>query len=138
MPRITASAPVLLVRDVSASAGYYRDAIGFRVVASFGEPPEFAILERDGHYLMLAGVADESRITPYWQIREKTCNAYFWVDDADALYAEMEAAGAKMDYGPCTQPYGVREFGIQDLDGHDISFGQLLRQEAAEGSESET
>jgi hypothetical protein len=32
-----------------------------------------------------------------------------------------------MDYGPCTQPYGVREFGIQDLDEHDVSFGQLVK-----------
>ena len=48
------------------------------------------------------------------------------MDDADGLYAEMKSAGATMDYGPCTQPYGVREFGIQDLDGHDISFGQVL------------
>jgi hypothetical protein len=31
-----------------------------------------------------------------------------------------------MGYGPCTQPYGVRKFGIQDLDGHNIAFGQLL------------
>jgi uncharacterized glyoxalase superfamily protein PhnB len=54
-------------------------------------------------------------------------NAYFWVEGADELYAEMKAKGAKMDYGPCTQPYGVREFGIQDLDGHDIGFGQVMK-----------
>jgi uncharacterized glyoxalase superfamily protein PhnB len=76
---------------------------------------------------MLAQVDDPTQITPYWKIREKMCNAYFWVDDADALYEEMKAKGARMDYGPCTQAYGVREFGIQDLDGHDISFGQMLR-----------
>ena len=46
------------------------------------------------------------------------------VDDADTLYEQFKAAGAKMDYGPCDQPYGCREFGIQDLDSHDIAFGQ--------------
>ncbi len=75
---------------------------------------------------MLAQVDDPKQIVPYWKIREKTCNAYFWVEDADGLYEEMKSKGARMDYGPYTQPYGVREFGIQDLDGHDISFGQVL------------
>lgn len=126
MPKITASASVLLVADVVASANYFRDCAGFHYDHLFGEPPDFCILRRDGHYLML-GKADAARITPFWKIREKMCNAYFWVDDADALYAEMKSKGAKMDYGPCTQPYGVREFGIRDPDGHDISFGQVLR-----------
>jgi uncharacterized glyoxalase superfamily protein PhnB len=53
-------------------------------------------------------------------------NAYFWVDDVDALYQEFVAAGAKIDYGLGNKPYGIREFGIQDLDGHDIGFGQPI------------
>src|SRR5688572_20208127 len=125
MPRITASAPVLLVSDVVASANYFRDAAGFDHTTFHGDPPSFCICVRDGHYLMLAQ-AEASKITPFWKIRENTWNAYFWVDAADELYAEMKAKGARMDYGPCTQPYGVREFGIQDLDGHDIGFGQVL------------
>ena len=131
MSRITASAPVLLVSDVVATANYFRDAAGFTYEGFHGDPPCFCICRRDGHYLMLAQT-DASKITPYWKIREHTWNAYFWVDAADALYAEMKAAGARMDYGPCTQPYGVREFGIQDLDGHDIGFGQVL--ESADGA----
>jgi catechol 2,3-dioxygenase-like lactoylglutathione lyase family enzyme len=126
MPKITASAPVLLVRDVVASANYYRDALGFSYDRFYGEPPSFCICHRDGHSLMLAQVEEASQIQPFWKFRDRTCNAYFWVDDADALYEQMKAAGARMDYGPCTQPYGVREFGIQDLDEHDISFGQVL------------
>lgn len=125
MPKITASAPVLLVKDVAASANYFRNACGFTYEGFVGNPPVFCICSRDRHYLMLAKT-DPEKIVPYWKIREHTWNAYFWVDDADALYAQVKAAGAKMDYGPCTQPYGVREFGIQDLDGHDIGFGQVL------------
>jgi uncharacterized glyoxalase superfamily protein PhnB len=125
MPKITASAPVLLVRDVVASANYFRDCVGFNYDRFYGEPPHFCITNRDGHFLMLAQ-ADPAQIVPYWKIVDKMWNAYFWVDDADALYEEMRAKGATMDYGPCTQPYGVREFGIQDLDGHDIGFGQGL------------
>ncbi len=46
--------------------------------------------------------------------------------DGNPLHAELLNAGAKIDYGPCDQPYGCREFGIQDLDNHDIAFGQDL------------
>ena len=126
MPKLLTSAPVLLVADVVASANYFRDSIGFHYDQFYGEPPCFCICERDGLRLMLAKADDPAHIKPYWQLRANTWNAYFWVDAADALYEEMKAKGAKMDYGPCTQPYGVREFGIQDLDGHDIGFGQIL------------
>ena len=51
---------------------------------------------------------------------------YFWVDDVDALYEEFVGRGAKIDYGLCDQPYGCREFGTQDIDGHDIGFGQII------------
>lgn len=126
MPKITASAPVLLVKDVVASAEYFRDAVGFGHDRLWGDPADFCIAKRDGHFLMLAQVAGAKQIVPYWKIRDKMWNAYFWVDDADRLYEELKANGAKLDYGPCTQPYEVREFGIQDLDGHDIGFGQNL------------
>lgn len=126
MPKITGSAPVLLVTDVVASANYFRDSIGFQYDQFYGDPPCFCITHRDGHYLMLAQVDDPQKITPYWKLRSHTWNAYFWVDDADALYHEFVAAGAKIDYGLCNQPYGIREFGIQDLDGHDIGFGQPI------------
>jgi uncharacterized glyoxalase superfamily protein PhnB len=126
MPKITASAPVLLVSDVVASADYFRDAVGFQYDQFYGDPPHFCIVRRDGHFLMLAQVDDPRKIVPYWKLCHQTWNAYFWVDDAEGLYRELVAAGAKIDYELCTKPYGVREFGIQDLDEHDIGFGQLM------------
>jgi uncharacterized glyoxalase superfamily protein PhnB len=75
---------------------------------------------------MLAKADDPSQITPYWKIVHQMWNAYFWVEDAKALYDELVAAGAKIDYGLGVKPYGILEFGIQDLDGHDIGFGQPI------------
>jgi hypothetical protein len=48
--KLTASAPVLLVKDVVAAANHYRDALGFRYPRFYGEPPGFVILNRDGMY----------------------------------------------------------------------------------------
>jgi catechol 2,3-dioxygenase-like lactoylglutathione lyase family enzyme len=118
-------APVLLVSDLPASVDYWRDCLGFKARV-YGEPPDFAILKRDTCFVMLAQAPDGHIIVPHWKIRDKTWNAYFWVDDAIKLHDEFLASGAKIDYTPGKQPYGVLEFGIQDLDGHDISFGQDL------------
>ena len=104
MPRLTASTPVLLVRDVIVAADYYRDCIGFTYDGIYKYPPSFCKLKRDGRHLMLAQVSAGTVLTPHWKILDKTPNAYFWVDEADAVYAEMKTAGSTMDYGPCTQP----------------------------------
>lgn len=125
-PRLTASSPVLLVTDVVAAANHYRDCMGFRYGKFWGEPPNFVILERDEMFVMLRQAEDPSHVRPHWKVADKLWNIYFWVDDVDALHAEFVAQGATIDYGLCDQPYGCREFGTQDLDGHDIGFGQIM------------
>ena len=125
-PVLNSSAAVLLVKDVLAAADYYRQKLGFEFDGFFGEPPSFCILRRDGCFLMLKQAEDPKHVIPHWTVSEKLCNGYFWVNNADALYREFEERGATMDYGPCDQPYGCREFGIQDLDGYDIGFGQIV------------
>lgn len=124
--RLTGSAPVLLVRDVVQSANYYRDALGFMYDRFWGEPPCFVILRRDGMFLMLSQAPRDHAIVPHWSINEKMWNVYFWVSDADAMLAEFRSRGARIDYDVHNKPYGVREFGIQDLDGYDIGFGQPI------------
>ena len=124
--RLIASAPVLLVKDVVTAANHYRDAMGFAYDKFHGEPPCFVILRRDGMYVMLKQAADPKHIVPHWTVSNATWNMYFWVSDVERLYAEFIRRGAKIDYEICNQPYGCREFGTQDLDGHDIGFGQDL------------
>src|SRR5262245_57005251 len=129
-PHLTASAPVLLVRDVVRAASYYRDALGFSYERFWGTPPSFVILQRDRMFLMLNQAPEEHVIVPNWKISEKMWNVYFWVSDADALLAEFRERGAIIDYDIHNKPYGVREFGIQDLDDYDVAFGQLLSKPA--------
>ena len=75
---------------------------------------------------MLKQVDDPAQIVPRWKVSAGLWDMYFWVDDVAAIYRELTARGAKIDYGLCDQPYGCREFGIQDLDGHDVGFGQEM------------
>lgn len=126
MAKLTGSAPILLVKDVVAAANYWRDQVGFSYERFWGDPPGFCILNRDGRHLMLSQVEDAAGIRPHWQIVHQMWNIYFWVDDAKALHEELVQRGAKIDYELELKFYGCLEFGIQDLDGHDIAFGQIV------------
>lgn len=128
-PRLKVSSAVLLTRDIVAAANHYRDALGFHYDFFYGDPPGFVILHRDGCYLMLKQAEKPEHVVPHWTVAEKTCNVYFWVESVDALHDEFVRRGAKIDYGPCDQPYGCREFGIQDRDGYDIVFGQVTSED---------
>lgn len=44
-------------------------------------------------------------------------NVYVRVDDADAIYAEVQERGAGIDYTIYDAPHGFREFGVQDPEG---------------------
>ncbi|NNF15953.1 MAG: bleomycin resistance protein [Gammaproteobacteria bacterium] len=125
--QLIGSAPILLVTDVIASANYYRDKVGFSYDRIWGDPPGFCILWRDNFHLMLSQVAKPELIVPHHTVVSDMWNAYFWVNDADALFEELQKRGATIDYELCDKPYGCREFGIKDLDGYDIAFGQELQ-----------
>jgi len=125
--KITGSAPVLLVSDVVNSANWYRDKLGFSYEQFYGDPPGFCILERDNFHLMLSQVKDKSEIKPHWKIVEKMWNVYFWVNDAESIYNEFIKNGATIDFTLYLTSYGVKEFGINDPDGYDIAFGEIIK-----------
>ena len=125
-PKLIGSAPVLLVVDVVKAANYYRDQLGFAYERFWGEPPNFCMVQRDGFIVMLAQAPAGARLVPHWKVAHQMWNAYFWCDDVESLHAEFVKRGAKIDYGLGIKPYGIKEFGIQDLDGHDIAFGQRI------------
>lgn len=127
MATLTGASPLLLVGDLDRALVFYRDRLGF-VCELYGDPPNFIVAHRDAAVILLALAADPTKIVPNWKIVDKTCNAYIRVDDADAIYAEVQERGAEIDYEIYDTPWGFREFGVQDPDGHDVAFGQPLSQ----------
>ncbi len=120
------SAPYFPVADVEASATYYGRVLGFTTEYLAGTPPQFAICSRDGLAIMLRRVSAPERIRPSEE-QGGTWDAFFWVDDVEALHAELAAAGAPVVYGPLLQEsYRMREFAVRDRDGHVLGFGQAL------------
>ena len=125
MAVLTGISPVLLVADLQRSVDYFSDRLGFECHL-FGDPPNFATAARDAAVILIALSDQPERLVPDWQIVDKMWDAYIRVDDANAIYAEVQERGAGIDYTIYDAPHGFREFGVQDPDGHDIAFGQRL------------
>jgi hypothetical protein len=126
LAKLTASAPVLLVKDVVAGANHYRDKMGFAYERFWGEPPSFVILHRDGMYIMLRQAADPKHVVPQLDRVGPALEYLFLGFRRGNALQRICGRGAKIDYGLCDQPYGCREFETQDLDEHDIGFGQVI------------
>jgi predicted enzyme related to lactoylglutathione lyase len=125
VPTLTGASAVLLVADLERSLAYFRDKLGFETEA-YGDPPDFAAVRRDETIILLALTDKADQIVPNWKIQHNIWNVYIRVDDADAMYAEVQERGVEIDYTIYDAPHGFREFGVQDPDGHDIAFGQPL------------
>ena len=52
------------------------------------------------------------------------------VSDVDALHAEYAARGAKIGEGPTDRVWQARDFTVEDLDGHRLSFTMDLAKPA--------
>ena len=124
--KLTGSAPVILVKNVIASANYYRDSVGFSYDRFWGDPPGFCILTRDAMHIMMDQVEDATLVAPNSNAYDGAWDIYFWVDNVDALHQELQQREAIMHTGLCNQSYGCRECSIHDLDGYVICFGQVL------------
>ena len=97
--------------DVEATATFYRDILGF--TWDFGDEV-YAVVWRDNSAIHF--VRDECA--------PRQVHLFQWVEDVDAYYEEIVARGALVATEPTDQPYGIREFGMQDLNGVGIVFGQ--------------
>jgi uncharacterized glyoxalase superfamily protein PhnB len=115
------SATILEVSDVIASEAFYREKLGFAPGNFFGEPPTFCVMGRDAVTLMLDKTRTSPRATPlnqYWAL-------YIYVDDVDAVAAEIAARGVPFERAMETQDYGCRDFDVRDPDGHIVGIGQV-------------
>jgi len=104
-------APVLHVADVLATAAFYRDVLGF--AWDFGDET-YAVVWRDNSAIHF--VRDDAG--------PRGVHLFQWLKDVDAYYQEVIDRGADVPKEPADQPYGIREFGLRDVNGVHIVFGQ--------------
>lgn len=118
--------PLLVYEDIPAAHDFLVDVFGF---ASRG-------IERDGegsavHAEVYAGdfaiwlhrVAPEHHMLAARTLPGASGGLYVHVDDVDAHYKRVKAYGAAIESEVKDQPYGSREYGVKDLEGHRWWFG---------------
>jgi uncharacterized glyoxalase superfamily protein PhnB len=121
--------PVLTYRDIAAAHDFLVDAFGF---ASGG-----VHRTSDGHVIhgevragdaaiWLHRVASEHALDSPVSVDVANSGLVVYVDDVDAHYQRARAAGARIDSEPVDQPYGQREYGARDPEGHRWWFAALL------------
>lgn len=128
-----AHAPVFLVSDLVASVAWYRDVLGFSDPPLWGEPPCFAMPQRDGLIVMLQ-LAAAAAVQPNSRRRDdaEAWDAFFWCADSEPLWQAFRAAGVDVVYPPVDRPcYGMREFAVRDPDGYVLCFGHHIEAPAA-------
>ena len=104
--------PELPLDAVPAGVRYYRDILGFTVNY---EQQDIGVLDRDEVRVLLVARTPAHR---------GIGSAYFYVRDVDALYAELFEKGADVQGEPISQPWGLREFSVVDLERNRLTFGQ--------------
>ncbi len=111
--QIIQGAPILHVPDVTATATFYRDVLGFRS-DSEGTSDDYTVVWRDNAAIHLARGDSQPTGVELFQ----------WVEDVDGCHREVVDRGAEVIMPLGNRPYGIRDFSIRDPNGITVVFGQ--------------
>ena len=122
MARIVGSRCVLAVQDLALSTRYYVDVLGFKL--DF-QVPGWSFLSRDSFGVMLGECSDAP---PAGDLGDHSYFAYINVDGLDDYFSQVQAQGGRILKRPRNEPWGMREFAVETIDGHRIMFGTRIDQ----------
>jgi uncharacterized glyoxalase superfamily protein PhnB len=118
--------PTLAVRDMKKTIDFYVKSLSFKLGMTFpgSENPEYADLSKDGMVLMFIPVANIGIGS-----NEKLgtgVNLYMQIDgNIDEYYDELKKRGVKITAEIKDEPFGIRDFTIEDTDGYLLTFNQI-------------
>lgn len=121
-PFIAAAEPQLFVSDMAAACDFYIRKLGFKLGFSYGEPPFYAQVVRDGARLNLRKVSGPVFDSGFKTREGDVLSATLTLDDAKPLFLEFQRAGIAFHQPLRTEPWGARTFIVEDPDGNLICF----------------
>lgn len=119
-PFLALAEPQLFVCDIAAARAFYEQKLGFTTRFTYGEPPFYAQVFRDGARLNLRHV--DKPLFDNGLRAEDLLSATIAVDAIKPLFHEYQAAGASFHQTLRTEPWGARTFIVADPDGNLIAF----------------
>jgi catechol 2,3-dioxygenase-like lactoylglutathione lyase family enzyme len=116
--------PILFVRDVPASAAFFRDKLGFGIDFLYGTPAFYGAVSRGAVRLHLRFVHQPSfaELAAREQSLILATVEVGGVRELFELFEELKARGVEFPQTPTRQPWGGTDFHIRDPDGNVISF----------------
>ena len=113
--------PMLAVHDLRRTIDFYCTKLGFRCGDTFGDPPVWCSLARDGVEMMFNAPPDVEQDVPR---RSRDYQVfYFNAPDVAALRDEFQSRGVEVSALRVTI-YGMKEFEVRDPDDIWLWFGQ--------------
>jgi uncharacterized glyoxalase superfamily protein PhnB len=122
--KLRSAVPTFLVADVSSTARWYVDHLGFSIAGTFPDrkPYGYASLQRGGAEVMLLRLADYQKPDLTGRRLEGLWDAYFRMKGVGAMYGSMK--GQPFVRMPLKkQFYGDWEFEVRDPNGYILVFG---------------
>ena len=121
---IAGAEPQLFVADIKISCDFFVSKLGFAITFTYGEPPFYAQVKRDGARVDLRCV-EQPLIDADLRDREQLLAAALTVattDEIKQLFLEFQAAGVTFFQTLKRQPWGARNFIVSDVDGNLLLF----------------
>lgn len=123
--------PTISVRDIKRSVEFYRDLLGFELGMVFPSADDlqnagYADLSKDGMVLMFipaasTGIGADERLGI-------GVNFYMEIDgNVDEYHAELKRRGVAVAVDIKDEPFGIRDFTIEDVDGYRLTFVNRLQ-----------
>lgn len=117
----------LFVEDLPATAAFYRDVFELKRVH---EDEDSAVFDLGNTLInLLRSSAADELVAPGAVARSGTGSRFqltVWVDDADAVCADLRARGVALQNGPVDRPWGQRTACFTDPAGHLWEVAQTL------------
>ena len=123
-PRLVAAEPQLFVADVTASCAFFQSKLGFSIVFTYGEPPYYAQVKRDGAAFNLRCVKGHA-IDPDLRDRMELLSASIILATAaeiTQLARDFQQAGVSFAQALAKKPWGALDFIVRDIDGNLLLF----------------
>jgi uncharacterized glyoxalase superfamily protein PhnB len=113
--------PILFVRDVSVSAAFFKEKLGFEIDFLYGAPPFYGSVSRSEVCLHLRCV-HEPNFAELAAREVSLILATVEVSDVQGLFEEFRERGIEFAQMPAKQPWGGTDFLVRDPDGNVVSF----------------
>ena len=120
--------PTLAVRNMKETIEFYKNSLGFKMEMCFPDAnnPGYAELSKDGMVLMFI-LAKDCKIGSEEKLGVGV-NLYMQIDgDIDEYYQELKKRGVKITVDIADEPYGIRDFTVEDVNGYILTFNQVSK-----------